>query len=92
MHLKLKMYYALHMRRAAAQPAKDMMLFLVWDEESEEHLDKTILGNNFQSVDSGPERKNQRKMEDASSSSEEELTGFGADGGSSFPLVVPFSW
>ena len=62
------------------------MLFLVWDEESEEHLDKTILGNNFQAEDSGPERKNKRKKEDTSSSSEEELAGFGADRGS---LISP---
>ena len=72
--------------RYTARPAKDMMLFLVWDEESEEHLDKTILGNSFQASDSGPDKKKKRKSEDTSSSSEEELTGFGADGGS---LISP---
>lgn len=47
------------------------MLFLVWDEESEEHLDSTMLHNSYSAVDAGPERKKRKK--DESSSSEEEL-------------------
>ena len=47
------------------------MLFLVWDEESEEHLDSTVLNNTFSAADAGPEKKKRKK--DESSSSEEEL-------------------
>ena len=36
---------------------KDLMLYLVWDEESEEHLDSTILGNSFSATDDTGTRK-----------------------------------
>lgn len=53
--------------------AKDMQLFLVWDDESEEHLDSTILSNSHTSFDQGGQRNKRRKV---SSSSDSEEMGF----------------
>ena len=46
------------------------MLFLCWDEESEETEDCTMLKNSFQAVDEGREKK--RKRKDSSSSTSDE--------------------
>ena len=65
--------------------AQDMMLFLVWDEESEEHLDSTILSNSHQTVDGGKHGKS----ESSDGSSSEDWVGFTSHGGS---FCSPILW
>ena len=52
--------------------AQDLTLFLVWDEESEEHLDSTILTNTHTAVDEDQPRRRSKKP----SSDSEDLIGF----------------
>ena len=54
------------MSRPARNSSQDMMLFLCWDEESQETEDCTILRNSHESRDAGTSRK-RRKAETSSS-------------------------
>lgn len=49
---------------------EDLMLYLVWDEESEEHLDSTILGNSFSATDDTGTRKRKGHAPSTSEDSE----------------------
>ena len=40
--------------------AQDLQLFLCWDEESEEHLDSTMLSNTMSTRDEGKLKKNRK--------------------------------
>ena len=54
------------MSRPARNSSQDMMLFLCWDEESQETEDCAILRNSHESRDAGTSRK-RRKAETSSS-------------------------
>ena len=51
--------------------AQDLTLFLCWDEESEEHLDSTILSNSMTTRDEGKDRPKKRKASSTSDCDEE---------------------
>jgi len=51
--------------------AQDLTLYLCWDEESEEHLDSTILSNSLTTRDEG-KLKDKPKKRKASSTSDSE--------------------
>lgn len=56
-----------------------MRLFLVWDDESEEHLDSTILTNTMKAYDESNERRSRkpkRSPSGSSASSEVDEAGF----------------
>ena len=51
--------------------AQDLTLYLCWDDESEEHLDSTILSNSMTTRDEGKERPKKRKAPSTSDSEDE---------------------